>query len=314
MTQLPPLNAIRAFEAAARRQSFKIAAQELNVTDSAISRHVALLEARLNVKLFRRLTRQVVLTAEGAALFSEVSPALTRIATAAATITRRKDAESRVIVSASPTFTMRWLIPRLPSFMRLNPGIEISLTTSIQPADFMSGYDMAIRRVTETSPDLAYVRILDEMRVPVCHPSLIDRIDRRHPRSFLAQTLLHARTSPNAWSDWLTEAGVTEGLPPQATFFDEMYFVVQAAASGLGFGIVPAPLVIDEVLTGQLALPYPYASRRANHYHAIFPKTRRRNPAIVAFCNWLAEQGAISEQKVTETLKLEPMAATPDKF
>ncbi|GGE30891.1 transcriptional regulator [Agaricicola taiwanensis] len=306
MPQLPPLNAIRAFEAAARLQSFKHAAEELRVTDSAISRHIALLEAWLRVKLFRRLTRQVVLTAEGAALFSETSPALSRIAAAAESISRVNDAETRIAVSASPTFTMRWLIPRLPDFLRSNPGIDISLTTSIEPADFMSGYDMAIRRVSQVSPDLGYVRILDELRIPVCHPSLKERINPEDPTTFLSQELLHARTSLGAWAEWLAEVGVTEGLPPQTTFFDEMYFVVQAAASGLGFGIVPAPLVIDEVLSGKLALPYPYASRRANHYHAIFPKTRRRNRAIASFCDWMAEQGQVSARLVCHALDLDP--------
>lgn len=309
MPQLPPLNSLRAFEAAARHLSFKHAAEELSVTDSAISRHISLLEGRLGVTLFRRLIRQVALTPEGAALFAEVSPALSRIAMAAAAITRRQRAATQISVNAPPTFTMRWLIPRLSDFLRANPGIDVSVTTSIRPVDFASGgYDLAIRRVPTEISGLANRKILNEMRLPVCHPSLLEKIDPKDPASLLSQTLLHARTSPGAWSEWLAEAGVKTAPSAQALSFEEMYFVVQAAVNGLGFAIVPAAVIIDEVLSGQLSLPFRFASGRANHYHAIFPRTPGRQGAVQRFCNWMAEQGAISERHVRDQLGLREAA------
>ena len=305
MSQFPPLNAIRAFEAAARHLSFKDAAEELHVTDSAVSRHIGLLEERLGVKLFRRLTRRVELTAAGKALFADVSPALSRIAMATAAVSRTPGHAAQIVVNAPPTLTMRWLIPRLSDFLRSNPGIDVSITTSIDPVDFVAGgYDMAIRRVTEQAPGLTHVRILNEMRVPVCHPSLLDRIDPNDPASLIGQVLLHAKTSPSAWAEWLTEAGVTTGPSDHALHFEEMYFTVQAAANGLGFAMVPAALVIDDVRSGTLAVPYPRASTRRNHYHAIFPGNRTQRRSIRLFCDSMAEEGRASEAWVRDALGL----------
>lgn len=304
MPQLPPLNAIRAFEAAARHLSFKLAAEELNVTDSAVSRHIALLEDRLGVKLFRRLTRQVELTPEGKGLFADVSPALSRIAMAAAAVGRTQGSSAQIRLNAPPTLTMRWLIPRLSDFLRINPGIDVSVTTSIKPVDFASGsYDMAIRRVTREIPGLRHVRILHEMRVPVCHPSLLTEIDPSDPSTLLSQTLLHATTSPSAWPDWLAEAGV-EGASKQSLKFEEMYFTVQAAANGLGFAMVPAALVIDDVRAATLAIPYAMASPRENHYHAVFPEMHAQRRAFNTFTSWMAEEGLASEQWVRAELGL----------
>lgn len=303
MPQLPPLNAIRAFEAAARHLSFKKAAEEMNVTDSAVSRHIALLEARLGVKLFLRQTRQVVLTAEGKALFADVSPALSRIAIATASVARVPRRSTQIAVNAPPTLTMRWLIPRLSGFLRDNPGIDVSVTTSIQPVDFVTGgYDLAVRRVSQEIAGLSQLKFLDEMRVPVCHPSLLGRIDPADPASLVGQVLLHATTSPSAWSDWLAEAGVTEPILEQGVQFEEMYFTVQAAVNGLGFAMVPAALVIDDVRAGTLAIPYPIASPRQNHYHAIFPDSRAHRRALRLFCDWMAEEGLETEARVREQL------------
>lgn len=305
MRQLPPLNAIRAFEAAARHLSFKEAAEELHVTDSAVSRHISLLEERLGVKLFRRLTRRVELSAEGKALFADVSPALSRIAMATASVARAPSHAAQIRVNAPPTLTMRWLIPRLSNFLRSHPGIDVSITTSIEPVDFVAGgYDMAIRRVNEESSGLSHVRILHEMRVPVCHPSLLEKIEQEDPATLTEQVLLHAKTSPSAWTEWLAEAGVTTGLSDHALHFEEMYFTVQAAANALGFAMVPAALVIDDVRNGTLAIPYLQASTRRNHYHAIFPENRTQRHALRMFCEWMAEEGRASEAWVRDELGL----------
>lgn len=305
MPQLPPLNAIRAFEAAARHLSFKKAAEELNVTDSAVSRHIALLEGRLGVKLFRRFTRQVELTAEGKALFADVSPALGRIAIAAAAVARTKGREVQLQLNAPPTFTMRWLIPRFSDYLRNHPGINVSVTTSIQPVDFVGGgYDIAIRRVKQETAGLVHVRIMHEMRVPICHPSLLDRIDRADPASIAGQTLLHAKTSPSAWAEWFAEAQVDAPASTNALSFEEMYFTVQAAANGLGFAMVPAALVIDDIRAGNLAIASSMTSPRENHYHAIFPESRAHRGALKSLCDWMAAEGRASEEWVRRELGL----------
>jgi LysR family transcriptional regulator, glycine cleavage system transcriptional activator len=305
MVQLPPLNAVRAFEAAARHSSFKRAAEELGVTDGAVSRHIALLEARLGVSLFRRLTRQVVLTPEGAALFKEVSPALGRIAMAMAVVSRRRTSTT-LLVSAPPTFTMRWLIPRLSEFLRNNPSIDVNLTTSIKPVDFVNGgYDIAVRRIREKIPGVTNLPLMPEMRIPVCSPEVMQRSNVREPADLLQQTLIHAKTSPTAWAEWLAAANVEHGPSAGALSFDEMYFSVQAASNGLGFAIAPAPLVADDVEADRLVFPFGITEDRHNHYHAVFAASPDKADAVECFSSWMMEEGNLSMAKVHRLLDMD---------
>src|ERR1700692_4315978 len=171
MRKIPPLNSIKAFEAAARHVSFTKAGQELGVTHGAISRQVSILEEWLGVALFQRINAHLVLTAAGKKLLDESSAALDRIALAAMHVSNENDVE--LIVSAPPTFTLRWLIPRFSTFQRKHLDLRVRLVTSLAPVDFSGKqYDIAIRGAIKP-PDAATSRFfLTENILPVCHPDL----------------------------------------------------------------------------------------------------------------------------------------------
>ena len=176
---LPPLNAVRAFEAAARRGSFKDAAAELGVTHGAVSRQIQLLEEWLGAPaLFRRLSRGVTLTPEGDALLAEFGPALDRISAAARQHRERRGGPVATVlrVNALATFSLRWLLPRLTLFREEHPGIEVQLTTANEPVDALpEEYDVVIRGARIRSMASSHVPLLNERRLPVCSPTLIKR-------------------------------------------------------------------------------------------------------------------------------------------
>ena len=218
MRKLPPLNALRAFEVAARHESFTQAALELHVTHGAISRQVALLEDWLGRLLFTRLRSQVVLTDAGRRYLADVTPALDRIAVASAQALDRGRATT-LQVSAPPTFTMRWLIPRLSAFQRQHAEVEVRLTTSIAPVDFQNqGYDLAIRGATAPPAGCRSLAFMTETIVPVCHADLLER-GLRTPADLARHTLIDYATAPYAWADWLAAAGTPALRPASALNF-----------------------------------------------------------------------------------------------
>jgi LysR family glycine cleavage system transcriptional activator len=292
---LPPLNAVRAFEAAARHGSFKDAAFELGVTHGAVSRHVALLEDWLGPPvLFQRLNRRVVLTPTGAALLEEVRPALDRIAGAARRHRdRRGEAPGAVLrVNALATFSLRWLMPRLAEFRARHPGIEVRLTTSNDPVDALrEPYDVIIRGGPDTFDGYTSCMFLSERRLPVCSPALVARLPLVDTSDLSRHTLLHVATMPRLWNDWLRVAGGAEVDQAASLTFDHFYLAVQAALDGLGVAMGPTALVADDRAAGRLITPFPDVSLPARSYHAYLTEPRSADPAITLFCEWLQEVG-----------------------
>lgn len=308
MSRTPPLNAIRAFEAAARHASFKRAAEELSVTHGAVSRQVAHLEAWLGTALFRRLNRQVVLTAAGQTLFAEVRPALAKITLAAASLTQQTRS-TVLVLNAPPTFTMRWLIPRLSDFLRDNKLIEIRLETSLKPVDFASGgYDCAVRRAPEIPAGLKSQTFLKEMLTPVCAPGMLDAGDMPVLEALRRQTLIHTATAPSAWPDWLASHGLNELRAEKALTFEELFFTLQAAVNGLGVAIAPATLVAEEVQAGKLVFPLGSFHSRNHDYRILYPENSEKRVAIERFCAWLVQEGRKSVAEVQELVPAEDPA------
>lgn len=285
--RLPPLNALKAFEAAGRHASFTLAADELRVTHGAISRHVQALEAWLGVLLFERHNRRVVLTEAGRSYLAEIGAALDRVALATARQVER--GQERVLhVNALATFTLRWLIPRLSAFQRAHPAIEIRLTTSNVPlAQIAEPFDVAIRGGPDTRPGYVGREFLTEERIPVCSPALLRRQPLREPAQLKHHTLLHAATLAEVWPHWLKAAGVPD-LEPQASItLEHFYLTLQAALDGLGVAMGPTRLVADDVAAGRLTLPFPGPALPARSYHTYVPEARKEDPAVRAFCEWL---------------------------
>jgi len=292
---LPPLNALRAFEAAARLGSFKDAATELAVTHGAISRHVRLLEDWLGPPaLFRRLNRRVVLTPTGAALLAETEPALDRLSAAAERHQARggKPPPAVLRVNALATFSLRWLLPRLGQFRDRHPEIEVRLSTSNEPVDALSeAYDLIIRGGPDTFYGFTCHPFLSERRLPVCSPALLERLPLREAADLASHTLIHTSTLPRVWPDWLAAAGVP-GLEPAATLtLDHFYLTLQAGLDGLGVAMGPTALVAEDIATGRLVAPFPSVTLPARGYHAYLPDARAGDVSAAAFSQWLEEIG-----------------------
>ena len=307
MRKLPPLNAVKAFEAAARHVSFTKAAEELHVTHGAVSRHVSLLEDWLGSALFRRGASQVGLTESGRAYAQELTSLLDRLSVVTAQI-KEKSAPSAISVSAPPTFTMRWLIPRLSIFQRKRPGVEVRLTTSLAPVHFQeNNYDIAIRGAMEPLTGCRSIPFMTETIVPICHSDFMESGGLREPADLARHTLIRYSTEPYAWPTWFEAAGLPEITGASTLHFEQMYFALQAAAEGLGVVLVPLFLVADDIVAGKLCAPFGLDGAMHRRYYANTSPTSVHNPLIAEFCNWLAEEGRSTEQAISawaqETLK-----------
>ncbi|POR40791.1 transcriptional regulator GcvA [Methylobacterium sp. V23] len=287
LRRLPPLNALKAFEAAGRHASFTRAAEELRVTHGAVSRHVQALEAWLGQPLFERHNRRVVLTEAGASYLAEVGAALDRIALA--TTRQLERGRPRLLrVNALATFTLRWLIPRLSGFQRAHPTVEVRLTTSNVPlANLAEPFDVAIRGGPDLRPNHIGRPFLTERRIPVCSPDLLRRLPLTEAGALRQHTLLHAATLPQVWPQWLEAAGVP-GLEPQASVtLEHFYLTLQAALDGLGVAMGPERLIADDVAAGRLTCPFAGPALPARSYFTYVPEARADDPAVRAFCAWL---------------------------
>jgi LysR family transcriptional regulator, glycine cleavage system transcriptional activator len=293
---LPPLNAVRAFEAAARLGSFKDAAVELGVTQGAISQQVRTLEHWLGApSLFKRATRRVLLTDSGAALLEQVGPALDRISDAARQHVERQGQSPAMVlkVNALATFSLRWLLPRMTLFRAEHPDIEVRLTTSNDAVDALAEtFDVVIRGGPDSFHGFVSRLLLSERRLPICKPSLLADLPLTDVADLSRHTLLHVTSMPRLWQDWLNEAGHQDLVPAGSLTFDHFYLTIQAALDGLGVAMGPTALVADDLAAGRLVMPFPEVSLPARSYFAYLPNSQDLNPSSLRFCDWLEMQGS----------------------
>jgi LysR family transcriptional regulator, glycine cleavage system transcriptional activator len=292
--RLPPLNAVRAFAAAARHASFTRAADELGVTHGAVSKQVRLLEDHLGVPLFTRGVRQVALTTAGRSLLAEASPALERIAAVAVRLRRnavRGGGDGVVRVNVRPSFALRWLIPHLPAFMAVHPGVRPELVTSTaDPARLPAGsFDVVVRR---GRPGMAWpegmraLPFLRERAAPVAAPALLTRLPVHRAEDLAAHTLLHTATRDADWVTWLARVGVP-GLRPAAELrFEHLQFALQAALDGMGVALGPLAMVAADLAAGRLArvLPRRPGIVLESYYYGI---PADAGPLALVFADWL---------------------------
>jgi LysR family transcriptional regulator, glycine cleavage system transcriptional activator len=290
--KLPPLNALRAFLVAARHLSFSRAAQELNVTHGAISRQVRGLEEFLGVALFERQVRRVLLTAEGQQLYAETSPAMEQIGAAARSLMVRAPARA-VRINSRTSFSVRWLIPRLPDFVAHYPGIEPQLITSLAPPDKASEpFDIAIRRGVGGWPSAVKAQpFLDDALVVVAAPSLLERKPIVEAKSLAQHTLLVVRTRKQDWDDWKMHVGLPRLRPARRLQLDHSHIVLQAAVDGLGFAIAATSLLGTDVAQGRLVCPLPdLRLPLPPMYYGLAPGVGRETHL---FAEWLDHQAAL---------------------
>lgn len=311
MRKLPPLNALRAFEAAGRHSSFTKAAEELHVTHGAISRHVAQLEEWLGVPLFHRSSSQIRLTPAAKQYLAEITASLDRITVASMQL-KQHAAPTALRVNAPPTFAMRWLIPRMSLFQRKQPDVEIRLTTATSPVNFEEGaYDMAIRGSSVPLAGCRSVPFMTEIIMPVCHSELPERLRLESPADLAKHTLISYTTEPVRWDDWLRQAGAGGLRPANSLHFEQMYFGLQAATEGLGVVLVPLFLVIDDILAGRLCLPFGLLGAYRRTYYANTPATSPLTPALSEFQSWLQREGQDTERSIADWIAAQGLATTP---
>jgi LysR family transcriptional regulator, glycine cleavage system transcriptional activator len=296
-TRLPPLNALRTFEAAARHLSFTKAAEELFVTQAAISHQIRALEEHLGAPLFRRMNRSIMLTDAGQALLPAVREAFDRLR---AGVHRVQDlcCGGAFTISTTPSFAASWLAGRLARFQALHPEIELQLSATPRLVDFVrEGIDCGIRYGLGDWPGLVSQRLFQTVLLPVCSPALLDGANPlRRPEDLARHTLLHALDDSDDWRLWLRAAGV-EGIDPtRGLKFDSVPLVVQAAISGAGVGIGRRQLVEAELAAGRLVAPFDLELPDECAYYFVAPEGTADQPKMAAFRAWLlAEIGRANE-------------------
>ncbi len=289
-TTLPPLNPLHVFEVASRLESFTKAAKELGVTQSAVSRQIATLEASMNVMLFNRGKDGIKLSASGEYYRREISQAFARIQHATDELKERKQKDP-VRLRVYSTFASRWLIPRLSKFKELHPDIDLQMNTATKPVDFMrEGTDIAIQFGEGNWPGSKSKLIFDDVIEPVCSPEFLDRHSGMDCKQLLRETsLIQARLRALDWVDWMSAAGIDcDGLDFME--FPSSLLAYQAAASSMGIAMGQKTLVQSDVDEGRLVCLFDYPVKRSLGYYALWPETLSLNTKMRAFLSWLMSE------------------------
>jgi len=294
--RLPSLNALRAFEAAARHRSFVRAADELHVTQGAVSRHVKLLESELGVTLFKRNPHGVELTSQGKALLPELTASFDRIARAARLV-RESDRDLRV--ACAPTLAGRWLVRRLSRFLESQSGARITLAHMCDYDDFFRGeFDVGITDCETTGHQpqgLKSVLLRREAMTPVCAPALLEKFPAlRRPAGLDSRMLLHP-VNRRDWRNWLRAAGLPSEMADDGQVFENLEMATSAATGGLGIAMLDLYLISDELVSGRLIAPFDLVLSEDTGYFVFAQENRFAEPKIAAFLDWIRAEVAADE-------------------
>lgn len=284
---LPPLNALKAFEAAARHLSVKMAADELCVTPGAVSQMLKSLEIHLGVKLFERVTRGIHLTNAGRDYLPAVRNAFRQIAEASRRIKASND-NGMLTVSVTPFFASAWLVPRMKSFQEINPEIDLQIVASSALADFSrGGVDVAVRHGIGRYPGLRSDHVVTVEMVAVAVPGLVDRLGTPRCAADLVRWPHVHDADRKGWSLWFQANGVEEFRSPRGPSFDDSSLILKAILSGQGAGLLPAAMIAAELAGGAL-LPLLEATVIDEFaYYLVCPDHAQNNPKIAAFRDWM---------------------------
>ncbi len=285
---LPSLSSLRALEALDRLGSASAVADELSLTQSAISRQLQTLESQLDVELISRDRKRLSLTPVAQDYVSEIRQALNQITQASFRL-HVAPVGGTLNLAILPTFGMRWLMPRLPEFARLHPDITINMSTRLRPFSFASEpFDAALHFGEPDWPGTDRLLLKIEHVLPVCAPSLLPNGTPKSPKDLLKIPLLHIQTRPSAWQDWFRQMGVTHPSPLPGTIHDQFSTISQAALHGLGAALLPNYLVEQELATGKLIAAFPDAVETVGAYYLVWPKIKGDDPSLREFRHWLA--------------------------
>jgi len=305
--QLPPLNSLKAFEAAARSESFTRAADELCVTQGAVSHQVKLLEATLGIKLFNRERQRLVITDAGREYLNVVRDAFDRIADGTERILRHQNA-GVLTVSTSPDFAAKWLVNRLGRFAEAYPGIDLRVSATMHHIYFVREEDdVAIRHGDGNWSGLDAVRLCTEQLFPVCSPKLMGGRNRlAKPSDLLKTRLLHLDDS-KAWSQWFDAAGVIDAETSHGLTLNRASMLIDAAVDGQGVALARTTLAAWDLISGRLIRPFDVGLKLTRTYWIVCPKATSTKPKVATFRDWLLAEAA------DDTRRLQKLHRTPSR-
>jgi len=289
--KIPSTAALSTFEAAARHMSFTEAADELSLSQSAVCRQIAGLEDYLGIKLFRRSKRGVVLTDAGSAYFRQIAKRLDEVERDTLDLMARQGQGGTLELAVVPTFGTRWLLPRLPDFIKHHPAITLNLSSRTRPFLFDdTALDAAIYAGDGNWPGAVATHLMAESLIPVCSPALIAPRTRLTPQELAQLPLLQQSTRPYAWRHWFESTGYVPGNELVGPRYELFFMSMQAAAVGLGVALVPEYDLADDLATGRLIIPVPHAAPSDRAYYLVSPEHKNENPVLGTFRTWLLEQ------------------------
>ena len=300
--RLPPLNAVRAFDAVARLGSVRAAADELAVTPAAVSQQLRVLEAHLGIALTQRHGRGLVLTDPGRTWHGEIARHLRAIALAAE---RVRPGRRVVQVTVVQSFGSRWLMPRLASFTAREPEIEVRIDASPILADLTRDpFDLAIREGRGTYPDAESVRLFPLEFVPVASPAVARQLKRRNGTIDWSRVRLLHEVSYDYWPDWIAAAGVTGVDVARGLFFSHTMLALDAASEGQGVALAPLCLADRELARGALTIVDPRPFAPGTGIYLAWPRRglRTLSPAAIAFRDWLIEEAQAAAGKAAASV------------
>jgi LysR family glycine cleavage system transcriptional activator len=292
--RLPPLNALKAFESAARHLSVKLAAEELCVTPGAVSQMLKTLEAHLGTKLFERVPRGIYLTDAGRDYLPSIRNAFRQIAEASRRVAASNDVGT-LTVSVTPFFASAWLVPRMASFQSAHPEIDLQIVASNALVDFSrNGVDVAVRHGLGRYPGLRSDRVVTVEMVAIAAPPLAERMGRPTSSADLARWPLVHDAERKGWSLWFQANGIAEVRAPRGPSFDDSGLLLKAVLAGQGAGLLPAAMVASEINSGELIQLLDTAQIEEFAYYLVCPDNRQALPKITAFREWILGPAAQS--------------------
>lgn len=301
---IPPLRALKAFESSARHLSFTKAAEELFVTQAAISHQIKSLEEKIDVKLFKRYNRALQLTTEGQVYLLSIREALEKLETASRQLANR-NTKGGLSISTLPSFATKWLAKRIWKFQEHHPEIEVSISAFEWLADFKKEeVDIAIRYGRGDWPDVFSELLFEEKVFPICNKKVFKELgDDPDPKSILIRNLIHDDFSSEDWSMWFKQAGIDITSPIKGTRFSHTVMMLESVENGNSLALGHTSLVIDDLKRKLLYAPFQITIPSEYSYYLVCPKGFENSSRILAFREWIKEEAKLSMKLEEKFLK-----------
>jgi LysR family transcriptional regulator, glycine cleavage system transcriptional activator len=302
--EIPSIGGLTAFVAAAQHGSFTRAADELNLSQGAISRQIREIELHLGIRLFERIRQRVVLTDAGRLYLSQVKKALDDLAGATQRLTSFSNSTILNLV-VLPTFAAHWLVPRLSDFQNRNPAIMVHVTTRQSPINYASEpFDAAVFHGASHWPGTISYHLMDADVIAVSSPKLGAKRAIKTAADVATFPLVHKTGKSSRWAEWMAEAGVTLDRPLHGHAYENFAMMAQAAVAGLGIALLPRYLIADEIASRRLEIVASEFADLKTSYYLILPETRSGSGAVKSFAEWvIAEAQAFKAAKSANGLR-----------